>query len=285
MNRIKQLRKNKGLSIDQLSNELKMKNTPISSASISKYEREERNPKIKSWEALADYFNVSVPYLQGLSENKNNISSKDMTISTVVSTIHSILIYLGRHTVTGFIPENIKNGLILSRSDDLKIQEILFLLINNVVDLDSEDYLVQYDKSVKCFSEKVIAFFEEKGVSNNKANKKDVSNVISQYYLVVNDYLFNLKTSDDVIDNTIHNLSGLIEQLNIQLFNRDEIKRHFIRDQNGYITKIINEPLDGNLPKNINKETYMKMNNTLNNAMNELLALRKSKPTSPTFFV
>ena len=73
MNRIKQLRKNKGLSIDQLSNELKMKNTPISSASISKYEREERNPKIKSWEALADYFNVSVPYLQGLSENKNNI--------------------------------------------------------------------------------------------------------------------------------------------------------------------------------------------------------------------
>lgn len=32
---------------------------------ISYYEQGKRNPKPETWQALADYFNVSVPYLQG----------------------------------------------------------------------------------------------------------------------------------------------------------------------------------------------------------------------------
>lgn len=32
---------------------------------IAYYEQGKRNPKPKTWQALADYFNVSVPYLQG----------------------------------------------------------------------------------------------------------------------------------------------------------------------------------------------------------------------------
>lgn len=71
MNRIRRLRQEKGLSIDQLSSELKKKGFSISPASISKYEREKRNPKIESWVALAEYFNVPVPYLQGISEVKD----------------------------------------------------------------------------------------------------------------------------------------------------------------------------------------------------------------------
>ena len=34
---------------------------------LGKYERNEREPKLKTWIKLADYFNVSVSYLQGLT--------------------------------------------------------------------------------------------------------------------------------------------------------------------------------------------------------------------------
>lgn len=34
---------------------------------LGKYERNEREPKLKTWIKLADYFNVSVGYLQGLT--------------------------------------------------------------------------------------------------------------------------------------------------------------------------------------------------------------------------
>lgn len=60
MNRIKQLRKNKRLTLMELSKEVKIPNN-----TLSQYENEKRTPKPENWQALAEYFNVSVPYLQG----------------------------------------------------------------------------------------------------------------------------------------------------------------------------------------------------------------------------
>ena len=60
MNRIKQLRENKKLTLMELSKEVKIPNN-----TLSQYENEKRKPKLETWQALADYFNVSVPYLQG----------------------------------------------------------------------------------------------------------------------------------------------------------------------------------------------------------------------------
>lgn len=77
MNRIKELREKKGMSIDQLSKELKKKGVSISPASISKYEREERKPKIDKWIQLADFFDVPVSYLQGLTISPYSIGSND----------------------------------------------------------------------------------------------------------------------------------------------------------------------------------------------------------------
>lgn len=67
LNRIKELRKKRGLSLEQLSSELGKQGCYISSSSLSKYERGVRNPKIDNWLALANYFNVSLDYLQGIS--------------------------------------------------------------------------------------------------------------------------------------------------------------------------------------------------------------------------
>lgn len=70
VNRIKELREKKKMSIDQLSKELKKKGVSISPASISKYEREERNPKIDKWIQLANFFGVSVSYLKGITQSR-----------------------------------------------------------------------------------------------------------------------------------------------------------------------------------------------------------------------
>ena len=63
MNRIKELRQNKGLSQAELAQKV-----GISEQSVSFYENDRRKPKIETWNRLADFFKVSVPYLQGLSE-------------------------------------------------------------------------------------------------------------------------------------------------------------------------------------------------------------------------
>ena len=75
MNRIKELRKEKGLTLKELSS-----STQIPISTLSSYEKEERNPKIDKVISLAKYFNVPIAYLQGLgvsrSEAINDIVDK-----------------------------------------------------------------------------------------------------------------------------------------------------------------------------------------------------------------
>lgn len=66
MNNLRILRKEKGLTLSELSNDLKKEmDFSISSNALGKYERGEREPKLETWQKLADYFNVSIGYVQG----------------------------------------------------------------------------------------------------------------------------------------------------------------------------------------------------------------------------
>lgn len=60
MNRIKELRKLKKISQKDL-----VSNLGITQQALSNYEKEKRVPDQETWEALANFFNVSVPYLKG----------------------------------------------------------------------------------------------------------------------------------------------------------------------------------------------------------------------------
>ena len=72
MNRLKTLRKQKGLTQQQLSNDLKNNNIQLSSSAISNYERGTMNLRPKKLAQLADYFAVSVSYLKGNSRQKSS---------------------------------------------------------------------------------------------------------------------------------------------------------------------------------------------------------------------
>ncbi|MBJ7649659.1 helix-turn-helix domain-containing protein [Weissella confusa] len=73
MNRIKSLRKSRNLTLEEMVNELLISNggqfKSITSTTLGRYERGEREPKLDTWQKLADYFGVSVPYLQGLADS------------------------------------------------------------------------------------------------------------------------------------------------------------------------------------------------------------------------
>ena len=59
-NRIKELRKRNGLTLEQLGQAVGLKNN-----TLSQYENEKRKPKEEIWGKLANYFDVPVAYLKG----------------------------------------------------------------------------------------------------------------------------------------------------------------------------------------------------------------------------
>ena len=77
MNRLKELRQRKNLTFKELSKKLQEDGIRISSDSLAKYERGDREPKIDKWQALANFFDVTVPYLQGIDDKPNTGYSKD----------------------------------------------------------------------------------------------------------------------------------------------------------------------------------------------------------------
>lgn len=69
VNRIKELRKKKELTLIELSKKINIPNN-----TISQYENERRNPTEETWQKLANFFEVSVDYLKG-AYSKEEIAS------------------------------------------------------------------------------------------------------------------------------------------------------------------------------------------------------------------
>ncbi|KFL98207.1 helix-turn-helix domain-containing protein [Lactobacillus gasseri] len=75
MIRLRKLRQEKKLSLKEVSEELKRFGLNISPDGLAKYERGDREPKLETWQKLAEFFGVSVQYLQGISDVPNANSS------------------------------------------------------------------------------------------------------------------------------------------------------------------------------------------------------------------
>lgn len=65
-NRIREERKDKNMNIDELA-----KMIGVSRATINNYETGTHDPKLTTWKALSDIFDVPIGYLQGVSDVKN----------------------------------------------------------------------------------------------------------------------------------------------------------------------------------------------------------------------
>lgn len=79
-NKIRQMRKEKGLTLQELSQALKENGIKLSASSLIKYERGERTPSLENWLNLSKFFNVPLAYLQGRSDVKDPISDRNKLV-------------------------------------------------------------------------------------------------------------------------------------------------------------------------------------------------------------
>lgn len=82
MNRIKEIRQEKNLSQTDIAKAL-----GVTRQAISLYEKGDREPKLETWQKLADFFGVSVPYLQGISRVRSSKAYRDY--ETFLNTLYS----------------------------------------------------------------------------------------------------------------------------------------------------------------------------------------------------
>lgn len=111
--RLKQLRERKRLSQIELANILE-----VSNGSISKWERNERQPDYETLEKIADFFNTSIDYLLGRSETKDN-NNVDFSFSTPQEALSFILKQDMVADFGGYDLDNMSDDEIMEMADDI----------------------------------------------------------------------------------------------------------------------------------------------------------------------
>ena len=91
-NRLKELRQKNSLTLKELGSKIGIPNN-----SLSQYENGRRQAKLEVWQKLADFFKVSVPYLQGFDKYQPNKlkelrDKKGMSQSQFVQAFNELLI-------------------------------------------------------------------------------------------------------------------------------------------------------------------------------------------------
>lgn len=74
-NRLKQLRTEKGLTLDDIQ-----KQTGINRSTYNNYESGKTEPKLETWMKLSSFFNVPLAYLQGRSDVKDPLWDRDRLV-------------------------------------------------------------------------------------------------------------------------------------------------------------------------------------------------------------
>ena len=132
-NRIRELRHKKNMTLKDLGNALSMRDN-----TLSQYENNKREPKLETWRKLANFFNVSVEYLMGLSDQPH--VPKYETDKGV-----------NRLPATGLSPlsedERAEGGYIInapkpSASDTLR-NIVTILMLDDEIDLQERKYLIE----------------------------------------------------------------------------------------------------------------------------------------------
>lgn len=90
MNRLKELRKRRGLTLAELKDEIKDKQgVSFSTSQLSSFENGKRSPRKESaWEAIADYFGVSVAYLLAYDDNDFEKQIRIDTLNDVLNKLY-----------------------------------------------------------------------------------------------------------------------------------------------------------------------------------------------------
>lgn len=185
-NRLREVRKSKNLTIQQVADAI-----GVGRNTISRYENEKHYPKPKTWQKLADFFGVSVAYLQGLEEDYSQPTKK--TRFTIVNFLN--VCYLEKYDnwdgFNIFESFNVKNGM----SRFAKLNDISF------------DSLDKSSLNIDFWEKNFSFVLNDKGVieTANRLNAKKVKlldfiHVVSKCINNKNEELYNSDFSDHLTE-------------------------------------------------------------------------------------
>ena len=99
LNRLKELRQEKGISLHQLSETLKKEyNISVSASQLMYYEKGEREPRNEEiWEKLADFFKVPLSYLLAYDQVINNAEKELPVLQETVNAQYEKFYNLYKH--------------------------------------------------------------------------------------------------------------------------------------------------------------------------------------------
>lgn len=178
-NRIAELRKHKGLTIQQVADGI-----GVSNGTISRYEKGSREPKLETWIKLANFFNVSISYIQGVSDYNNTggvrFASNDYAIKFLSNHLNNFrdnFADTGQNDLTDQEKINMVDTLlslkiflnicIPHKTDDFKLSHTKHEIINKLRELmqlllDNNNVVPDKTKEIK---------FEDAVITNNILDK------------------------------------------------------------------------------------------------------------------
>lgn len=180
MNRLRELRKEKKLTLKEVSSQLEQNNLKISPDALAKYERGDREPKLETWQKLADFFGVSVPYLQGIS---------DIEDLEPVSTFEKFFASLEKTPDGKSVKVPVNEMLALSNGLELKT----FLKINNAIISKQNGELSEND--FKKYS-KIVSHLDK----NDFPSIGDVNFYMTNFYEIMLDEINKDKKAKIALD-------------------------------------------------------------------------------------
>ncbi|MBZ2406124.1 helix-turn-helix domain-containing protein [Liquorilactobacillus hordei] len=123
-NRLRKLRQRKGLTLEEETKLLaETVSLRLSPDALAKYERGDREPKLETWESLANFFNFPVGYVQGIRELGNWETIQNMLEETRFCDDVKKDVYLRNHFIDLFSTLVDKNEELERRIEDLEDPE------------------------------------------------------------------------------------------------------------------------------------------------------------------
>ena len=153
-NRLRQLRKLKGLTLQEEKKLLaEIVDLKLSPDTISKYERGDREPKLATWIKFANFFDVSLGYLQGYSE-----SSKPDYISDIRTAPNKRLVDFAFYDlIKERLPKISDESLDIASDTLMRIFDIEQLLLDPTLSFKEKKEARQVSLSLLALTQNIVA--------------------------------------------------------------------------------------------------------------------------------
>ena len=261
-NRLREVRQRKGLTLKEASEGLNKIGLSITADALSKYERGDREPKLKTWSKLAQFYDVPLFYLQSAPTSKETIEATRKIIVDVLNNY-----YFESDVKNSFLGSRLENE---SVSLSLKLQECVIELVKkeNIKDIPIQIKKKKNDSTKNInnfwfnnfaflFNENSLAFRKAKWIVDTKnTNTYSINELVKVIISSINDYLVKKFESDfgyyykHVYKNIMNSEYGSFEHKLLTSNNKKDIEasfKQYIDILNSYKDSFIESLEDGSV--------------------------------------